>query len=73
MRPILSRLALTAGLASAALASAQLRAQPPSPHSDLLARPPVRELGAITLEQALEEAHRANAKLPVAQFKVQQS
>lgn len=39
----------------------------------LHAQPPAREVGSITLEQALEEAHRANAKLPVAAYQVQQA
>ncbi|HEX5419268.1 MAG TPA: TolC family protein [Gammaproteobacteria bacterium] len=75
MRRRLSTLAMAAALAVAALVSAPLPAQTPSrpSGSDLLAPPPARELGAITLEQALDEAHRANAKLPVAQLKVQQA
>jgi outer membrane protein len=34
---------------------------------------PPEERGSLTLAEALEEAHRANAQLPEAQFKVQQA
>ena len=39
----------------------------------VLGQPPVVEQGPLTLQEALLEAHRANAQLPVAEFQVQQA